>query len=37
MDSLYQRLKELDSDTFQRLCFYGQMENHVKTVHARHD
>jgi hypothetical protein len=28
MDSLYQRLKELDSDTFQRLCFHILKERH---------
>jgi hypothetical protein len=28
MDSLYQRLKELDADTFQRLCFQLLKERH---------
>jgi hypothetical protein len=28
MDSLYQRLKELDPDTFQRLCFQFLKERH---------
>ncbi len=28
MDSLYQRLKELDADTFQRLCFHILKERH---------
>lgn len=28
MDSLYQRLKELDADTFQRLCFHILKDRH---------
>ena len=28
MDSLYQRLKEMDSDTFQRFCFQLLKERH---------
>ena len=28
MDSLYQRLKELDSDTFQKLCFHILKDRH---------